>query len=109
MASSPRLPRNCFSLSLFLGQRWSSIGFRAGGFHVRIPIPLKPLRVWGLLHLHVVAKCPPAVVVCQSGEEVPAQVSSSSSDRHSKWRGPSQNSPRVVSKRDFNRTELKCL
>ncbi|GBL73004.1 hypothetical protein AVEN_128173-1 [Araneus ventricosus] len=35
---------------------------------------------------------------------VPAQVSSSSSDRGSKLRGPSLNSPRVASKRDVNIT-----
>ncbi|GBN78841.1 hypothetical protein AVEN_200166-1 [Araneus ventricosus] len=35
---------------------------------------------------------------------VPAQVSSSSSDRGSKLRGPSQNSPRVASERDVNIT-----
>ncbi|GBN35974.1 hypothetical protein AVEN_22430-1 [Araneus ventricosus] len=39
-------------------------------------------------------------------EGVPAQVSSSSSDRGSNLRGPSQNSPRTVSKRDVNITKL---
>ncbi|GBM87218.1 hypothetical protein AVEN_129735-1 [Araneus ventricosus] len=34
------------------------------------------------------------------GEGVPVQVSSSSSDRGSKFRGPSQNSSRVATKRD---------
>ncbi|GBM33001.1 hypothetical protein AVEN_263495-1 [Araneus ventricosus] len=34
------------------------------------------------------------------------QMSSSSSDRGSKLRGPSQNSPRVASKRDVNITKL---
>ncbi|GBM76070.1 hypothetical protein AVEN_167490-1 [Araneus ventricosus] len=38
---------------------------------------------------------------------VPAQVSSSSSDRGSKLRGPSQNSPRVASKRDVNITKTQ--
>ncbi|GBM48806.1 hypothetical protein AVEN_18747-1 [Araneus ventricosus] len=37
---------------------------------------------------------------------VTAQMSSSSSDRVSKFRGPSQNSPRVASKRDVNITKL---
>ncbi|GBL84188.1 hypothetical protein AVEN_118592-1 [Araneus ventricosus] len=37
---------------------------------------------------------------------VPAHVSSSSSDRGSKFRGPSRNSPRVASKRDVNATKL---
>ncbi|GBL95437.1 hypothetical protein AVEN_154829-1 [Araneus ventricosus] len=41
------------------------------------------------------------------GEGVPTQVSSSSPDSGSKLRGPSQNSPRVVSKRDVNITKLK--
>ncbi|GBN30634.1 hypothetical protein AVEN_118870-1 [Araneus ventricosus] len=43
-------------------------------------------------------------VACKFGEGVPAQVSSSSSDRGSKLRGPSQNSPRVASKLDVNIT-----
>ncbi|GBM92684.1 hypothetical protein AVEN_97273-1, partial [Araneus ventricosus] len=38
-------------------------------------------------------------VVRRFGEGVPAQVPSSSPDRGSKLRGPSQNSPRVASKR----------
>ncbi|GBM62631.1 hypothetical protein AVEN_187037-1 [Araneus ventricosus] len=38
--------------------------------------------------------------------EVPAQVSSTSSDKGSKLRGPSQNSPRVSSERDVNMTKL---
>ncbi|GBM78500.1 hypothetical protein AVEN_266025-1 [Araneus ventricosus] len=38
---------------------------------------------------------------------VPSQVSSSSSDRGSKLRGPSPNSPRVASKRDVNITKPK--
>ncbi|GBN43201.1 hypothetical protein AVEN_78852-1 [Araneus ventricosus] len=38
--------------------------------------------------------------------EVRAQVSSSSSNHGSKLRGPSQNSPRVASKRDVNMTKL---
>ncbi|GBN00773.1 hypothetical protein AVEN_168991-1 [Araneus ventricosus] len=36
---------------------------------------------------------------------MPAQVSSTSSDHGSKLGGPSQNSPRVASKRDFNITK----
>ncbi|GBN32152.1 hypothetical protein AVEN_136391-1, partial [Araneus ventricosus] len=47
-----------------------------------------------------------AGVVRKFGEEVPAQVSSSSSDRGSKIRGPSQNSPRVASKRNVTITKL---
>ncbi|GBO29151.1 hypothetical protein AVEN_169859-1 [Araneus ventricosus] len=70
----------------------------------RVPIPTKIRRVWGLLHSksHVVAKHPLVSVAWKLGEGVPAQVSSSSSDRGLKLRGPSQNSPRVASKRDVN-------
>ncbi|GBM00295.1 hypothetical protein AVEN_32641-1 [Araneus ventricosus] len=39
-------------------------------------------------------------------KEMPAQVLSSSSDRCSKLRGPSQNSPGVASKRDVDITKL---
>ncbi|GBN07393.1 hypothetical protein AVEN_10064-1, partial [Araneus ventricosus] len=62
----------------------------------------------GLLHAksYVVAKRPPAGVAWKLGEGVPAQVPSSSSDRGSKLRGPSQNSPRVASKQDVNITKL---
>ncbi|GBO38926.1 hypothetical protein AVEN_240257-1 [Araneus ventricosus] len=55
---------------------------------------------------YVVAKRSSAGVVQKFGEEVPAQVSSSSSDRGSKLRGLSQNSSRVASKRDVNITKL---
>ncbi|GBM32202.1 hypothetical protein AVEN_131594-1 [Araneus ventricosus] len=57
-----------------------------GGLQVRNPIPLKIRRVWGLLHAksYVVAKRPPVGVAWKFGEEVPAQVSSSSSDHGSK-------------------------
>ncbi|GBL80708.1 hypothetical protein AVEN_225351-1 [Araneus ventricosus] len=50
----------------------------------------------------------PAGVVRKSGMggEVPSQVSSSSSDRGSKLRVPSQNSSRVPSKRDVSVTKL---
>ncbi|GBO13408.1 hypothetical protein AVEN_63571-1 [Araneus ventricosus] len=70
---------------------------KAGGLQVRNPIPLKILRVWGLLHAisYVVAKRPPVGVAWKFGEGVPTQVPSSSSDRGSKLRGPSQNNPRV--------------
>ncbi|GBN89144.1 hypothetical protein AVEN_182994-1 [Araneus ventricosus] len=78
------------------------VGLRpsAGGLQVRNPIPLKIRRAWGLLHAksYVVAKRPPVGVAWKFGEGVPAQVSSSSSDRGSELRGPSQNSPRVASK-----------
>ncbi|GBN82277.1 hypothetical protein AVEN_55476-1 [Araneus ventricosus] len=73
---------------------------------VRNPNPLKIRRVWGLSHAksYVVAKRPPVGVVWKLGEGVPAQASSSPSDRGSKLRGPSLNSPRVASKRDVNLT-----
>ncbi|GBN45664.1 hypothetical protein AVEN_147908-1, partial [Araneus ventricosus] len=79
---------------------------RAGGSQVRDLIPLKIRRVWGLLHAksYVVAKRPSVGVARKFGEGVPAQVSSSSSDRSSKLRGPSLNSPHVASKRDVHPT-----
>ncbi|GBM96667.1 hypothetical protein AVEN_29485-1 [Araneus ventricosus] len=63
----------------------------------------------GLLHVksYVLAELPSAGVVRKFGEEVPAQVSSSSSDRGRKLRGPSQNRPCVASKRGVNVTKLK--
>ncbi|GBN65780.1 hypothetical protein AVEN_17838-1 [Araneus ventricosus] len=83
----------------------------AGGFQIRHPIPLKIRRVWGPLHAksYVAAKRSPAAVARKFGEGVPAQVSSSSSDRGSNLRGPSQNSPRVASKRDVNITKLNQI
>ncbi|GBL92177.1 hypothetical protein AVEN_91518-1 [Araneus ventricosus] len=48
-------------------------------------------------------------VAWKFGEGVPAQVSSSSSDRGSKLRGSSQNSPHVASKRDVNITKPSYL
>ncbi|GBN42122.1 hypothetical protein AVEN_156781-1 [Araneus ventricosus] len=55
----------------------------------------------GILHAksYVVAKRSIVGVTWKFGEEVPAHVSSSSSDRGSKLRGASQNSPCVASKR----------
>ncbi|GBM49616.1 hypothetical protein AVEN_248995-1 [Araneus ventricosus] len=72
----------------------------------RNPIPLMIRRVLGLLHAKscVGAKPPPAGVVRKFRGEVPPQVSSSSSYRGSKLRGPSQNSPRVASIRGVNVT-----
>ncbi|GBM40914.1 hypothetical protein AVEN_234048-1 [Araneus ventricosus] len=80
-----------------LGPRWPT---------GKVPIPLKIRREWGPLHAksYVVAKRPPVGVTRKFGEGVPAQASSSSSDRGSKLRGPSLNSPRVASKRDVNLT-----
>ncbi|GBO26261.1 hypothetical protein AVEN_11754-1 [Araneus ventricosus] len=62
----------------------------------------------GLLHAksYVVAKRPPLGVARKLAEGVPTQVSSSSSDRGSKLRGPSQNSPPVASERDVNIAKL---
>ncbi|GBN03703.1 hypothetical protein AVEN_258833-1 [Araneus ventricosus] len=51
-------------------------------------------------------KGPPSGVVRKFGEEVPVQMPFSSSDRGSKLRGPSQNSPRVAAKWDVNITKL---
>ncbi|GBM83121.1 hypothetical protein AVEN_78416-1 [Araneus ventricosus] len=48
-----------------------------------------------------------AGVECKFGPRVPVQVLSSSSDRGSKVRGPSQNSPRFASQRDINITKLR--
>ncbi|GBO44718.1 hypothetical protein AVEN_274493-1 [Araneus ventricosus] len=72
--------------------RWPILGFVAERFQVRNPIPLKILRVYGLLHAksYAVAKRPPVGVEWKFGEGLPAQVSSSPSHRGSKLRGPSQ-------------------
>ncbi|GBN21589.1 hypothetical protein AVEN_112388-1 [Araneus ventricosus] len=88
--------------------RWPNGRVLAWGFQVRNTIPLKIRHVWDLLHVksYVVAKRPPVGVEWELGEGVPAQVLSSSSDRGSKLRGPSQISPRVASKRDVNITKL---
>ncbi|GBL94786.1 hypothetical protein AVEN_244765-1 [Araneus ventricosus] len=53
------------------------------------PVSTKDRRVWRLLDAksYVVAKRPPVGVVRKFAERVPAQVSSSSSDRSSKLRG----------------------
>ncbi|GBM03249.1 hypothetical protein AVEN_129108-1 [Araneus ventricosus] len=82
------------------------LGFGAGGFQVRNSIPLEISLVWGPLHAksYVVAKRPPVGEAWNVGEWVPAQASSSSSDRGSKSQAPSQNSLRVASKRDVNIT-----
>nr|GBN69868.1 hypothetical protein AVEN_261974-1 [Araneus ventricosus]GBN69877.1 hypothetical protein AVEN_23279-1 [Araneus ventricosus]GBN69939.1 hypothetical protein AVEN_217920-1 [Araneus ventricosus] len=55
----------------------------------------------------VVTKRPPSGVVRKFREGVPAQISSASSDRSSKLRGPSQNRPRVASERDVNISKPK--
>ncbi|GBN99027.1 hypothetical protein AVEN_268339-1 [Araneus ventricosus] len=83
--------------------------FWAGGFQARNPIPLKIRSVMGLLPAksYIATKLPPVGVAWKFGEGVPSQVSSSSSDCVSKLRGPSQNSPRVASKRDANILKTK--
>ncbi|GBO45458.1 hypothetical protein AVEN_171226-1 [Araneus ventricosus] len=90
------------------GPRWPrGKALTPGGSQARNPLPLKTRRVWGLLHTksYVVGKRPPVGVAQQFGwGGVPAQVASSSSDRGSKLRGPSLNSPRVASKWDVNLT-----
>ncbi|GBM15143.1 hypothetical protein AVEN_242181-1 [Araneus ventricosus] len=50
---------------------------------------------------------PPAGVVWKFGEGATAEVTSSSSDIGLKLQSPSQNSPRVASKRDVNITKTK--
>ncbi|GBO02309.1 hypothetical protein AVEN_163733-1 [Araneus ventricosus] len=95
-------------LPTFKGRGGLVARYRLWGRRVRNPIPLKIRLVWGLLHAksYVVAKHHPAGVVWKFGERALAQVSSSSSGSGSKLRGPSQNSPRVASKRDVNITKL---
>ncbi|GBM84274.1 hypothetical protein AVEN_240000-1 [Araneus ventricosus] len=63
---------------------------RNQSFQARNPIPPKIRRALGLLE-----------------RELPAQVSSSSSDHGSKLRGPSEKSRRVASKRTVNKTKLQ--
>ncbi|GBM05973.1 hypothetical protein AVEN_80564-1 [Araneus ventricosus] len=58
---------------------------------------------------YAVAKRTPVGVAWKLGEGVPAQVSSSSSDRGLKLRGPFQNGPRVSSKRDVNIPKTKLF
>ncbi|GBM76368.1 hypothetical protein AVEN_165972-1 [Araneus ventricosus] len=58
-----------------------------------------------LSHTYEVKRPPPSAVR-KLDKGVPAQVSSSSSDRCSKLQSPSQNSPRVASKRDVNLSKL---
>ncbi|GBM56675.1 hypothetical protein AVEN_154225-1 [Araneus ventricosus] len=90
----------------YVRPRWPSGKALTSGPEGRNTIPLKIRRVWGLLHAksYVVVKRPPVGVARKFGEGVPAQVSSSSSDRGSKLRGPSLNSPRVASKGDVKIT-----
>ncbi|GBN06566.1 hypothetical protein AVEN_9294-1 [Araneus ventricosus] len=68
-------------------------------------------RVCALLHAksYVVDKRPSFGVVRKFEEGVPAQVSSSSSDRGSKLESPSQIRPRVALKRDVNITKLNSI
>ncbi|GBL92163.1 hypothetical protein AVEN_91509-1 [Araneus ventricosus] len=86
----------------------SSICFGDGGLQARNPIPLKIRCILGVLSAKslVGAKRHPIGGVWKFGEGMRAHLSSSSSDRSSKLRGPSQNSPRVASKRDINITKL---
>ncbi|GBO08778.1 hypothetical protein AVEN_51152-1 [Araneus ventricosus] len=89
-------------------QRWPSGTVSVRGLQFRNWIPLKIRRGWRLLHAksYAVVKRPPGGVARKFGEGVPAQASSSSSDRGSKLRGPSQNSSRVASKRDIPKLNL---
>ncbi|GBM35266.1 hypothetical protein AVEN_45532-1 [Araneus ventricosus] len=92
-----------------MGPRWPSGKVPTGGSQARNRIPPKIRRAWRPPHAksYAVTKRsppPPAGAARKLGEGVPAQVSSSSFDRGSKLRGPSQNIPRVVSKWDADRT-----
>ncbi|GBM28606.1 hypothetical protein AVEN_72178-1 [Araneus ventricosus] len=69
-------------------------------FHRRHAVAGRPLHAKS----YAVAKRPSVGVVWKFGDGVPAQTSPSSSDRGSKLRGPSLNSPRVASKRDVSIT-----
>ncbi|GBL75060.1 hypothetical protein AVEN_243843-1 [Araneus ventricosus] len=84
----------------------------AGRLQNRNPIPPKIRRVLDLLHVKTYVWGQTSSVLCISLEcVVPAQAPSSSSDRGSKLRDPSQNSLRIVSKRDVNLIKLNfsCL
>ncbi|GBO32250.1 hypothetical protein AVEN_273488-1 [Araneus ventricosus] len=76
-----------------------------GVFQVRNPIPL---CMWACCTLNHTQWPKVLSLVWRGSLErvVPVQVSSSSSDRGSKLRGPSQNSPRVASKQDVNITKV---
>ncbi|GBM41322.1 hypothetical protein AVEN_241482-1 [Araneus ventricosus] len=65
----------------------------------------------GPVERQIIRRCkrPPIGVALKFGEGVPAQMSSSSSNRDSKLRGPSPNSCRVSSKRGSNITKTKAL
>ncbi|GBN86809.1 hypothetical protein AVEN_55403-1 [Araneus ventricosus] len=83
------------------------LGFAAGGIQVRNLFPMKIRRVRCLLHAksYVVDKRLLVGVAWKFGEAVTSQVSSSPSDGSSEIRGPSQNRPRIASKRDVNITK----
>ncbi|GBM40594.1 hypothetical protein AVEN_178574-1 [Araneus ventricosus] len=70
------------------------------GVKVRNPIPLKVCCVWRLLHFKsiLMVKHHPAGAYGSMERGLPAQLSSSSSDRGSRLRGSPQNIPRVASK-----------
>ncbi|GBM82176.1 hypothetical protein AVEN_40258-1 [Araneus ventricosus] len=76
----------------------SGLDFGEGRFQVRNPIRLKIRRVFGLLQVKSYVRSQPSSRWCgvKIWRSEPAQVLSSSSDRDSKLRGPSQNSPRVL-------------
>ncbi|GBN47301.1 hypothetical protein AVEN_272130-1 [Araneus ventricosus] len=58
---------------------------------------------------YAVVKRPPVGATRKIIEGAPAQASSSSSDCGSKSLGPSQNSPRVASKRGVKIIKLNCI
>ncbi|GBL89180.1 hypothetical protein AVEN_255292-1 [Araneus ventricosus] len=92
------------------GKKWSwGPSGKVSAFGPEGSIPLKIRRALGQLHVksYLGAKRPPVGVVRMFGEGVPEQVSSSSSNRGPKLRGPSQNSPRVAPKQDVNINKTK--
>ncbi|GBM22678.1 hypothetical protein AVEN_144456-1 [Araneus ventricosus] len=83
--------------------QWSSGKVSALGLEALNPILLKIRRVLGLWHAksHIGGQTPSPGLVRKLEEELPAQMSFSLSDRGSKLRDPSQNSPCVASNRTF--------
>ncbi|GBN94810.1 hypothetical protein AVEN_105148-1 [Araneus ventricosus] len=104
------LPGRCFSILINRGRGGLVARSRPRDWRVAGPKPdsTEVPPCMGPLHpkSYVVAKRPPVGVAWKLGEGVPAQASSSSSDRGSKLRGQSLNSPRVASKLDVNITLL---
>ncbi|GBM07825.1 hypothetical protein AVEN_33105-1 [Araneus ventricosus] len=105
------LPSNLLDLTFDTRLWWSSGKVSDAGFQVRNPIPRKSRRVLGLLHVksNVGEQTFSGLCGAKVWRGGPDQVLSSTSDRGSKFRGLSQNSPRVASKQDDNKTKLISL